>query len=291
MAKPELDDGFTRIANEILEALFSAPFHGSELRCLFYVFRQTYGYQRLQVKLTGGILAKATGLDPRNCRQILTSFLERKILIQVDAAQHSFRFQKNHAKWCFNGRKADPQIRFCSGGSTDPHKRIHRSAQADPQIRLLGSTDPPELVIEHRVEPDGKRLKVVGEQMTKENLKENFKENLKKAGGGVFDSSLPENRVWANRQFNCFLAILHDLKATHRLEPAHDSKEANALAKLCTQRPSQPGYDVSLWGKWLREHFFEQFRLVLLAKNCGESIKSPILLTCHRISKEIERKY
>lgn len=288
MAKPDLENGFTRIANEILEVICRCPLHGSELRCLLYIFRQTYGFKRLSIKLTGGILAKATGLTDRNCRQIISTLCEAKILAITDSAKNLFKFQKNYEKWAFSGRKADPQIL----GSTDPLTRIHRSAPPDPQILVSGSTDPTELVIEQPLKPDGKGMKVVGEQTSKENLKETFKENLKESGGGVvFDSNIPENRTWANKQFSCFLAILHDLKKAHALDLHYSSKEANAVAKLCAHRPSQSGYDVNLWSKWLREHFFSEIRLSILAKNCGENIKNPILLTCHRISKEIERKY
>lgn len=46
MARPKVENGFTRIANELLEAIAQANVSKSELRVLVALVRQSYGWQR-----------------------------------------------------------------------------------------------------------------------------------------------------------------------------------------------------------------------------------------------------
>ena len=50
MANPQLEDGYTKIANEILEALAGINLSPYEGRALFFLIRKTYGWKK---KLTG----------------------------------------------------------------------------------------------------------------------------------------------------------------------------------------------------------------------------------------------
>ena len=51
MANPQLENGFTRIANEILEALSKAELSGSEFRLAIAILRFTYGMQKKSAEI------------------------------------------------------------------------------------------------------------------------------------------------------------------------------------------------------------------------------------------------
>ena len=70
-ASPQLEDGFTRIANSLYEALcqFSGP--SSVLRITMAVIRETYGYNRKTSRIPTHRLSAITGWSGRRVRQVL----------------------------------------------------------------------------------------------------------------------------------------------------------------------------------------------------------------------------
>lgn len=46
MASPQTEDGYTAIANEIMEALIAAELSGQEFRIALLVIRKTYGFKK-----------------------------------------------------------------------------------------------------------------------------------------------------------------------------------------------------------------------------------------------------
>ena len=65
MANPQLENGYTRIANELLEAIIRFPFNGSQLRLFLFLIRKTYGYQKKMDNISISQFVKATGLNRR----------------------------------------------------------------------------------------------------------------------------------------------------------------------------------------------------------------------------------
>ncbi|OED41232.1 hypothetical protein AB833_10080 [Chromatiales bacterium (ex Bugula neritina AB1)] len=53
MANPQIVDGYTRIANELLDALIRSGLTKRELRVVLVVIRQTYGYNRSSDDISG----------------------------------------------------------------------------------------------------------------------------------------------------------------------------------------------------------------------------------------------
>lgn len=48
MSNPQIENGYTKIANELLEALIQAELSGAEYRIVCFIIRQTYGYNQKQ---------------------------------------------------------------------------------------------------------------------------------------------------------------------------------------------------------------------------------------------------
>ena len=62
MANPQVEDGHTRIANELLEKLMSTQLSGNQFMVLLCIIRKTYGFQKKQDFLTNNQIVKDTGL-------------------------------------------------------------------------------------------------------------------------------------------------------------------------------------------------------------------------------------
>lgn len=85
-----IGDGYTRIPNLLLEALAYAPLTASELRCLTFLIRRTYGWSRRTVKLMDTItksdFALGTGLDDSTIKYALRKLRRENVVLQEQVA-------------------------------------------------------------------------------------------------------------------------------------------------------------------------------------------------------------
>lgn len=97
MASPQLENGFTRIANEILDHLVCAGFSGHELEVLLFVMRKTYGFRKKADKIPITQFQNALGISDRSqmCR-ILKKLVARKPL---GKDKNGYYFNKNWQEW------------------------------------------------------------------------------------------------------------------------------------------------------------------------------------------------
>ena len=93
---PQLEDGHTRIANELLEALIGYPFGGGELKVVLAVIRLTYGWNRKRCLLRQTTLARLTRLDRRQIQRVLTALRQQGVLFR-DRTTRPFTYQLNKA--------------------------------------------------------------------------------------------------------------------------------------------------------------------------------------------------
>lgn len=97
MASPQLENGYTRIANEILDHLVCAGFSGHEIEVLLFVMRKTYGFGKKKDKISISQFQVAMGISDRSqiCR-ILKKLVARKPLVKEN---NLYSFNKNWQEW------------------------------------------------------------------------------------------------------------------------------------------------------------------------------------------------
>lgn len=96
MASPQLEKGYTRIANEILEALSTVQMSGSEWQFVMCLFRKTYGYNKSEDWITGSQIALMTGLRKERVSEAKQRLIDRKI---VTEKRNKISFQKDYERW------------------------------------------------------------------------------------------------------------------------------------------------------------------------------------------------
>lgn len=101
MSNPETEDGYTQIANEILEALCWMNLSPYEGRVLWCVIRKTYGWKKKIDWISLSQFSDTTGLDRRHIYKALKRLLfKRIIVISRDDKKHpTYGFQKDYEKW------------------------------------------------------------------------------------------------------------------------------------------------------------------------------------------------
>jgi len=122
---PQIENGHTRIANEILEVVARTKLSPTQYRIILIVWRYTYGFQRKAHKLSLTFLSKATGGDRRNIQRELNNLIERNILTVKNSGQKRLiGFNKHYKRWLTggeidNGETDNGEINASTGGEQD----------------------------------------------------------------------------------------------------------------------------------------------------------------------------
>lgn len=97
MARPRKADGYTPIANEIMEALMQVNLSSYEWRFLLFLWRKTYGWRQKKDKIPLTQFVKATGIRKQHISRVKQRLLLRKIVTQTG---YLLGFNKNYHQWC-----------------------------------------------------------------------------------------------------------------------------------------------------------------------------------------------
>lgn len=106
MANPQLENGFTRIANEVMDALTKTKIGSGERQVLDGIIRKTYGFNKKEDYISISQLEKMTGLSKRWVIYTLQN-LEAKNIITIKRSfkpngykeVNKISFQKDYTKW------------------------------------------------------------------------------------------------------------------------------------------------------------------------------------------------
>jgi len=97
MANPQTSDGFTRIANDILEALCHIRINGEARQVLDCIFRQTYGFNKTVEIITLGKISVMTGLRKSTIIKARKKLISMNLITQKGNDKYSF--QKDFDVW------------------------------------------------------------------------------------------------------------------------------------------------------------------------------------------------
>ena len=120
MAGPQKENGYTPIANELLEAIYSAPFNSTQLKILMFIMRYTYGFSRKEHKLSLNFISKGTGISRRYISSELKRLIELNVVeivkCHTDTEARILKLNKHYKTW-ENG--AVQQVKDSSTGEAE----------------------------------------------------------------------------------------------------------------------------------------------------------------------------
>ena len=94
----QLEDGYTRIANDLLEAASSHPLTLRQLRVLLAVIRKTYGFNKKADVISGSQLAEITKLSRQKCSTALCDLVALNI-IKRSSSRSKVSINTNLSEW------------------------------------------------------------------------------------------------------------------------------------------------------------------------------------------------
>ena len=96
MASPQLKNGFTRIANEILEAIAQTPLSGYEAKFIFFLLRKTYGYRKKSDNIAPSQICKGTKMLKFHEWRTRKRLIQRNIVTQIG---NQIGLNKDYSQW------------------------------------------------------------------------------------------------------------------------------------------------------------------------------------------------
>lgn len=103
MANPQCENGYTKIANEIMDNLIKQNLSGQELRLTLLIMRKTYGFNKKVDRISLSQMAQSLSIKSHiRCSQIVNSLEKKKIVTvkeNINGIGKKYQFNKNFEQW------------------------------------------------------------------------------------------------------------------------------------------------------------------------------------------------
>uniref|UniRef100_UPI0026101918 replication protein n=1 Tax=uncultured Ruminococcus sp. TaxID=165186 RepID=UPI0026101918 len=144
MASPQKENGYTAIANELLEHIYSARLTCLELKTILVILRYTYGFNgRKETELSYSFIAKAISIQRRNAIRNISSLVAKNmIFITGNRGEHDgniIRFNKNYDSWILPSVASDTSVMYDTTPSVvyDTTPSVTSDTQQNKNITLI----------------------------------------------------------------------------------------------------------------------------------------------------------
>lgn len=101
MANPQKENGFTAIANELLERLSYPGINGSEFRVIHLIIRKTYGFHKKVDRISLSQFEAGTLMKRSQAIETIKSLMEKKIITKEGSF---YKLNKNYDEWVVGKR-------------------------------------------------------------------------------------------------------------------------------------------------------------------------------------------
>lgn len=103
VADIQLENGFTKIANQILDVIQHFQFTQNQFKILMALWRNTYGWNRKECEFSLSYIEKTTYLDRKRASATLQSLIEANVILEIDKGSSTrtkiVQFNKNYEEW------------------------------------------------------------------------------------------------------------------------------------------------------------------------------------------------
>lgn len=104
---PQLENGYTRLANELLEAIIKYPFGKRSLKIVLVIIRETYGWNVKKKVISYGKMAAKTLIERRHIPDICNILIASNILFRQKLKNNKniWGINKNYEEWLMPDNK------------------------------------------------------------------------------------------------------------------------------------------------------------------------------------------
>ena len=143
MCSPQLCNGYTAIANEILEALMLYRFKQNEYKVLMVIIRKTYGYQKKIAEIGNTQIALMTGVDRSHVARCIRSLIKDNVLIHDESKyKSSLGLNKNYKSWAKRDTvNTKPKTSLQSVTNLDTDKKTKCGQNVATSVAILATVN------------------------------------------------------------------------------------------------------------------------------------------------------
>jgi len=131
---PQLENGYTKIANELLENILLTELNKEELKIVLAIIRKTYGWNKKEDKISFTQFQELTNIDRRHINRGLKSLLNRDLISRSEAGLSKFgkpvyKYRLNKKSWCQYGGNTGANAVSLTGANavlTKENKKIFK---------------------------------------------------------------------------------------------------------------------------------------------------------------------
>ncbi|MCR5707936.1 MAG: replication protein [Ruminococcus sp.] len=166
MANPRIENGYVRIANELLEAICQLDVSGSEMRILLYIIRRTYGFNKDYAEIPLSEISAAVGMRREHIQKMLKRLSTKNIIdlrTNGGTKPQTISIVKNYERWA---------VELCASCL------LHKMATVAPTVVQNGNSS----VVQNgnsSVVQNGNSSVVQNGNSTYKDNKDNFKDSFK----------------------------------------------------------------------------------------------------------------
>jgi phage replication O-like protein O len=121
MSTPQLEDGFTRIANELFEAILGFGFSHREQSVVFAIIRKTYGYGKKTDDMSAAQIGAMCGLARQHVTTTLNALAARNVITKHQGTYGMIvGMQKDYRKWIVTEQRKSQQAGPEQSGDGSP---------------------------------------------------------------------------------------------------------------------------------------------------------------------------
>lgn len=148
MAKPQTENGYTKLANELLEEICVYGFNASQLFIIMTVWRFTYGFNRKEHGFAVSFLQEATRLSEKTVKNEVAALVSNKVLkVTQEATKKTARvlsFNKNYEEWLTPRRGVSmEQLSLFDDDSEGNDSTPQKKNQRGSRVPLRGEVEYP----------------------------------------------------------------------------------------------------------------------------------------------------
>ncbi len=131
MANPQVEDGHTRIANELLDKLGKAYIKPNDWQILICLFRKTYGYQKKSDYITNSQIVEFTGLDKSVVCRGLKNLADKKLINRENGV---ISIQKDWEQWQLTKQSTKREKKLTKQSTNNGKQLTEQSTGVDQTV-------------------------------------------------------------------------------------------------------------------------------------------------------------
>lgn len=150
MANPQKENGYTPIANEILEHIYSFDFTCTEIKILLMIIRFSYGFGRKDAGIAISFFESGLRMNSRTLQREIKKLIDMNVLLVVSEARgtipRTLKLNKNYEEWgSTHGAQTDgaqtdgvqtASATVCRPPNKEKKKNLKKRGEFDPETLL-----------------------------------------------------------------------------------------------------------------------------------------------------------